>query len=319
MYDECETQRKQKLRILICGGLGFIGQNLVRFLVREKEYELRVLDSELMFPASVLEHLPVEYVKGDISDSLTIERAFEGVDAVINLAAHTTVKQSIIDPMTNFAVNCRGMLNLLMASKDHNIKKFIFASTGGALCGDALLPIDETLVPAPLSPYGASKACGEAYCSAFSGSFGIDATCLRFSNVYGPFSDRKQSIVASCFNSILKNQRLSIFGDGSQTRDFVYVSDICKAIDLALLGRGGYQVYQLGSGVETSVNELVRIVQEIVNEEGQLLVNYEEKRQGEVARNFADISHATAGLGFEPEVELTEGLRETWRWFRSLR
>ena len=303
------------MRLLITGGCGFIGINLIAYLGRRKADRLIVLDNLAEGKKENLREFDVEFIEGDIRDIALVNKIMHGVDAVIHLAADTRVIDSIENPDFNFQVNVVGTYNLLAAARACGIEKFVMASTGGAIVGDVTPPVREDMVPKPISPYGASKLCGEAYCSAFAGAYGMKTVCLRFSNVYGPRSFHKGSVIAHFFKQILQGNSLTVYGDGGQTRDFVFVDDISAGIAAALAVNKGGNAYQLGTGVETSVNDIIRMIQGCVGEAGQVSVTHEAPRKGEVLRNYCDISLARKGLGYSPQVYLQEGLAKTWEWF----
>jgi UDP-glucose 4-epimerase len=305
------------LKMMITGGCGFIGANLVRQIVeRDRGEELAVLDNETMCAPESLPKVPLAYHKADVCDQAALTRAFAGCDAVIHLAANTRVIESIADPRLNFEVNARGTFNTLLAARDAGVKRVVLASTGGAILGDVSPPVHEGVVPQPMSPYGASKLAAEGYGHAFAGSYGMRVTMLRFSNVYGPLSYHKTSAVAHFFKQILNRQPITIYGDGSQTRDFVYVDDLCRgilqAIDADVAG-----VFQLGSGNPTSLSELLGAMQDIVGKDRWPKIHYVPWRTGEVRRVWCDISKSSRVFGFRPDTPLTEGLKTTWQWFLS--
>lgn len=301
---------------LITGGAGFIGVNLVRALTAKGE-RIRVLDDLSAGRAQDLEGLPVELIVGDIRDSKTVRAAMAEVKVVVHLAAQTGVVDSVAHPEENLMVNVLGTLNLLQAAVEAGVDRFIFASTGGAIMGEVELPVHEEMVPRPLSPYGASKLAGEGYCSAFWGSYGLETISLRFSNGYGSYSYHKGSVIAKFFRQIQAGDELTIYGDGEQTRDFVYVGDLCQGIIAAMeseLPYGG--AIQLGSASETSINELVKLMRQVVGDERFPPVRYAPPRAGEVRRNFVSIARATRLLNFSPKTDLLSGLRQTWEWFQ---
>jgi UDP-glucose 4-epimerase len=276
--------------------------------------EVRGLDNFSRGSRENLAGLDVEVLEGDIRDPDTVSRALVGVDTVIHLAAFGSVAESVDDPFTNFDVNVRGTLVLLQASASAAVGKFVFASTGGAIMGNAPPPVDETTLPRPISPYGASKLCGEAYGHAFAGSFGLPVVALRFANVYGPISDHKKGAVTTFIKRALRREPLVIYGDGTATRDFLYVDDLCDGICAAVDAECGDEVVHLASGVETSIGELARLVLGLVGAEGTP-IRYEERRRGEVERTFSTAERAAALLGFKPVYSLRDGLRETVDWF----
>jgi UDP-glucose 4-epimerase len=280
---------------------------------------IRVLDDLSSGRAEDLDQVPVELVVGDIRDREAVDRVMAGVHIVIALAAHTGVVQSVENPAEDMSVNVEGTLNLLEAARRHGVERFIFASTGGAIVGETLPPVHEEMPPRPVSPYGAGKLAGEGYCSAFWGSYGLKTVPLRFSNIYGPFSYHKGSVIAKFFRQVQARQALTIYGDGEQTRDFLFVEDLCQAIIAAMTAALPFgQPIQLGTGQETSVNALVHLMRQVVGEEQFPAVKHAPARPGEVLRNFMKISRARKYLNFAPTTDLATGLRKTWHWFRGL-
>ncbi len=315
------------MRVLITGGCGFIGANLCEHLLNQGGFHIRVLDDLSLGRREYLEHVrertgsEVDLLVGDIRDSAVVAQAVMGIDAVVHLAAKTSVADSLRSPEEVFQVNVMGTLNLLEACRRHGVERFVFASSNAAV-GEQEPPIHEEKVPAPISPYGASKLAGEALCSAYFTSFGIKAIALRFANVYGPYSDHKTSSVHKFIRRLLAGEPLVIYGDGSQTRDFVYVGDVCHAIELALaydpIGPDDL-VFQVGSGVETSLLQLLKALREVARAHGVKPpdVRFEQFRPGEIRRNFSNITRAWEKLGYHPQVDLVEGLNRTWRYFSS--
>jgi UDP-glucose 4-epimerase len=305
------------MNILITGGCGFIGINLLDFFQKNTSNQIIVLDNLSIGKSEYLKEFDVEFIEGDIRDLYLVNQIMKKVDAVIHLAADTRVIDSIENPDYNFDVNVTGTYNLLCSARNHEVEKFVMASTGGAIVGNESPPVNEKMVPRPISPYGASKLCGEAYCSAFAGAYGMKTVCLRFSNVYGPRSYHKGSVIAHFFKQILKRVPLIIYGNGEQTRDFIYVDDLSEVIQKALFVKDGGQPYQLGTGVETSIHELVELIKHCVRNSNSFKIKYAPARKGEIIRSFSDISCARTNLGFSPSVTLQEGLERTWAWFQS--
>ena len=305
--------------ILVTGGCGFIGVNLVSRLVRQG-VRVRVLDNLSLGRREYVEPFGVELAVGDVRDPAAVAKAVEGMDSVIHLAAHTRVMDSISDPRLNFEINVVGTLNVLQASKDAGVQTFILASTGGAIVGEREPPVHEEMVPRPISPYGASKLAGEAYCSAFHGSFGLNTVALRFSNVYGPHSYHKGSVVAQFIKQALRREPLVIYGDGTQTRDFLYVEDLADAIcayaNAGAAGTAG-EVFQMGSGRETTINEIAAMIKSQSAKVGlDVPIVHEPARRGEIYRNYADIGKARTALGFDPKTSLNDGVAATLAWFQ---
>jgi len=300
---------------LVTGGCGFIGVNLVSRLAARGD-RIRVLDDLSLGKREDLAHLDVDIQIGDIRDLAAVSKALKGIDTVVHLAAHTRVVESVAKPRLNFEINAIGTLNVLEACQEAGVKKMIFASTGGAILGEQEPPVHEGMVPRPVSAYGASKLCGEAYCSAFYGSYGLNTVALRFSNVYGPYSYHKGSVVAQFFKNLMDHQPLTVYGDGQQTRDFLYVDDLVDAILGADKNNTPGEVFQIASGRETSLRTLLDAMRKALPDQ-KFDVRYEPARAGEIQRNYADISKARRLLGYNPQTKLEDGLTNTWAWFQS--
>jgi UDP-glucose 4-epimerase len=298
---------------LVTGGCGFIGVNLIRRLAVQAS-SIRVLDNLSLGKREDIAPLDVELQMGDIRDPEAVAKACKGIDVVVHLAGHTRVLESLSRPALNFEINVNGTFNVLEACRNTGAQKMIFASTGGAILGEQEQPVHERMAPRPLSPYGASKLAGEAYCSAFFGSYGLNTVALRFSNVYGPYSYHKGSVVAAFFRNLRQNEPIVIYGDGEQTRDFVYVGDLVEAILLADQTNTPGEVFQIASGRETSLRTLVETMQTALPEL-TFRIRYEPARAGEVLRNYANIEKARRLLRFDPKTKLDKGLRSTWDWF----
>jgi UDP-glucose 4-epimerase len=302
------------VRTLITGGCGFVGANLVPMLL-ERGDDVRVVDDFSGGDRSRLQAAEVEVLEADVRDADAMARAAAGMDAVIHLAAFGNVAQSVSDPLPNFDVNARGTLVALRAAAAADAGRFVFASTGGALIGDADPPVDESSVPRPLSPYGASKLCGEGYCHAFLSSYGLPTVALRFANVYGPRSEHKRGAVTTFITRALRRESLQIYGDGRASRDFIFVDDICAGICAALDTPAAAGVIHLASERETTIAELARLVLETAG--ADVPIEFLPPRRGEVERNFALARHAERILGFRASVSLEDGIAATVEWFRS--
>ena len=300
---------------LVTGGCGFIGVNLVSRLAGLGA-RVRILDNLSLGKREDVAPLGSDLRVGDIRDMAALKDACQGMDVVVHLAAHTRVVESISHPELNFEINAVGTMNVLRACRDAGVKKVIFASTGGAILGEQVPPVHEGMVPRPVSPYGASKLVGEAYCSAFCGSFGLNTVALRFSNVYGPFSYHKGSVVAQFFRNLMQEEPLVIYGDGQQTRDFLYVDDLVDAVLLADKSETPGEVFQIASGRETSLKDLLAAMKRVLPSV-KFDVRYEPARAGEILRNYASIEKARRLLGYNPSKKLDDGLRDTWSWFVS--
>jgi UDP-glucose 4-epimerase len=251
-------------------------------------------------------------LEGRIEDGPAVRRAAKGAEAVVHLAARPGVADSVARPDLDFGANVLGTFNAVDAARRAGARSFVFASSGAVLAG-ATPPLREDMPPAPLSPYGASKLYGEGITAA-AGVYGMVGISMRFANVYGPRSAHKKSVIALFIRRALGGKPFVIYGDGSQTRDFLYVEDVCTAIDKALhADKPG--VYHLGTGVETSVNELAERVARACGTE--MKIEAKPPRPGDAARSFVDLSSARRHLRWTPRVELDDGLRRTAEWMRT--
>lgn len=322
---------------LITGGCGFIGRNLIRSLLEDGNHAIRVIDNLSVgskedlnrvckyiesSPETVsVSHLPaqgVELVVGDILDERLAMDVAGNMDIIVHLAANTGVAPSVENPRMDCVTNVLGTLNYLEAARQKNVSRFIFASSG-APAGECEPPIHEELPPHPVSPYGASKLAGEGYCSAYAKTYGIDTVALRFSNVYGQLSTKKDSVVAKFIKLALEDRPLEIFGDGTQTRDFIHIDDLIRAVRLAgsVEGIGG-ETFQIATAHETSIDEIVQLLTRLFKQlpdKRNITVRYSASRQGDVKRNFSDTSKAASMLGWRPEISLYDGLERTIKWF----
>lgn len=306
-----------KSKVLVTGGCGFIGANLVPVL-RSGGHEVTILDD---FSRGRIEYLddPIAYavVQADIRDEDAVAKAASGNDAIIHLAAYGSVVESVAAPEENFSVNVEGTFRVLNAARRVGVRQVIFSSTGGALIGNAPPPVNEESVPRPISPYGASKLAGEGYCCAFGNAYDMSVTALRFANVVGPISWHKKGAVTAFFKAIMNGLPIRIYGDGAATRDFLYVGDLCRGIVAALDAKlSGFNAFHLASGREVSVRELAEIACKVASAADHPIV-FDPKRKGEVERNFASYNLAERELGFHPTVAIEEAMALTWAWFQN--
>jgi UDP-glucose 4-epimerase len=301
-------------RALVTGGAGFIGSALVRALAAAG-FDVRVLDDLSSGNPANLEGTGAELVTGDVRDLDGMIAAARGCDVVFHLAAGAGVVESMNDPLTNFDQNGRGTLTALEAARRADVPRLVFSSSNAPL-GENAYPASEDKPVAPLSPYGASKATGEAYCSAFHGAYGMDAVVVRFSNAYGPRSAHKGNVIPLFIRRLRAGEELVLYGDGSQTRDFVFCEDLAAGLVAAATTPGvGGQIFQLASGVETNLSRLIELIGETAGIAPS--VRREPPRQGEIQRNYSLIDKARTVLGYSPRVELREGLQRTWDWFAT--
>ena len=307
------------MRILITGSCGFIATTLINKL-HAAGHSLVGIDSlvsgstNLQYTQSICTHSHF-----DLQDDQKLEQALSGVDCVFHLAAKGNVIESIENPLENFDFNTHATLRLLLAMSKVGVKNIIFSSTGGALMGNAIPPVNEGTVPNPISPYGASKLACEGYISSFCASFGFSSIVLRFGNVYGPYSSHKVGVINKWIRSTLSKSPLVIFGDGNSSRDYIHVDDLTDGLLLALnrlqsLPSSSRETYHLANSCEIRLNELKDILSAVCGYSLDTLVVYKDARIGEVGRNFADTSLAQRYLGFSPSVSFEDGIANLYHW-----
>jgi UDP-glucose 4-epimerase len=301
--------------VLVTGGCGFIGVTLGRLL---HERGWRVVAFDDLSTGSEADAAAAGYadvVVGDVRDAAGLVAAATGFDHIVHLAAQTSVIDSVREPDRDLDINARGTLNALVAARDTGAARFVFASSSAPL-GDVDGVVHEEVVARPLSPYGASKLAGEALCSAFAASYGLATIALRFSNVYGPYSYHKGSVIATFFKAVCGGEPLVLYGDGSQTRDFVFVDDLCAGIVAALEHRSVGGVVHLGTGTATSISDLAAHMQKLFDDR-EISVVHEPARAGEIMHSRSDISRARELLDYAPGTTLADGLERTRDWFTS--
>jgi len=320
---------------LITGGCGFLGRNLIHALLAEGGHGIRVVDNlktgtrDDLSIVCEFEELPVsasatlnsvdkvQLAVADIMDGDAMDAMARGCEVMVHLAANTGVGPSVEDPKMDCAVNVMGTLNCLEAARKAGVRRFVFASSG-APAGEVEPPIHEEMVPKPVSPYGASKLAGEAYCSCYSRTFGIDTVALRFGNVYGELSGHKDSVVAKFIRRAMQGDPLEIYGDGAQTRDYIYIGDLIRAIRAASEKKNiGGEVFQIATSAETTLLELVGIMLPLLKEHGvgNVQVLHSAPRTGDVLRNYSDTSKAARMLDWRSSTSLKQGLERTIEWF----
>ena len=302
------------MRILVTGGCGFIGSFLVKKLVN-LGFDVAVLDNlssgSLANLGGVVDK--VRFIEGDVRKYGVVLKALKDVDVVYHLAALTSVQESIRKPMLYHEVNSKGTLNLLKASVENKIKKFIYASSCAVYGNPVKLPISEDHPTNPLSPYAASKLSAEAYCKAYSNAYGLHVLILRLFNVYGPKqSENYAGVIIEFIRRVKNNEPPVIFGDGEQTRDFIYVSDVVEYFTRALnykLENNFCEIFNIGTGKPITINQLANLVLQVV-EKRSLGVVYKEPKKGDIRHSVADISKAVNHLMYVPSCNIEEGLRK---------
>jgi UDP-glucose 4-epimerase len=304
------------MKVLVTGGAGFIGSHLVDRLVQEG-HEVVVVDNLSTGKRRNLNRA-ARFCKLDIQ-SWRLERVFrnERPNVVMHLAAQMDVRKSVENPVFDAEVNVIGTLNVLQQAVRHGVHKVVFSSSGGAIYGEQeMYPAPESHVTRPLSPYGISKLCGEQYLSYYQRVSGLQIASLRYANVYGPRQDPdgEAGVVAIFIQKLLNNEQAVIHGNGRQTRDFVYVEDVVEA-NLAVMGQETQGTYNVGTGEETSINDLLRIL--IVHTNSTCKEIHGPAKSGEQIRSVIDSGKLRQELSWEPKTELREGLKRTVDYFRG--
>ena len=301
------------MRTLVTGGAGFIGSHVVEALLARSD-EVHVLDN---LASGKRENVPGAATLHVADVREPVDRLVQELqpDAIVHLAAQADVRVSVDDPGLDTAVNVLGTVNVLEAARKVSVR-VVFASTGGAIYGECERPAREDDPREPLSPYGCAKLAGEEYLATFSRLYGVHHVSLRLGNVYGPRQDPhgEAGVVAIFLGRLRDGERCRIFGDGRQTRDYVYAGDVARATLLGLAREDG-GVFNVGTGRETSVVELYDACLAVVGAEAEAV--HEASRAGELQRSFLDPEHAAQVLGFRAETSLADGLAATWDWIRK--
>ncbi len=300
-------------RVLVTGGGGFIGSNLVRRLLVEG-HEVRVLDNfstgNRANLADVLDD--VELVEGDIQSYERAHSAVRGVEIVLHQAAMPSVPRSVQDPLTSNAVNVVGTLNVMLASRDSGVRRVVFASSSSVYGATPQLPKQESLPALPISPYAVAKLAGEGYCRSFHEVYGLETVALRYFNVFGPRQDptsQYAAVVPNFIAAALTGQAPMVFGDGEQSRDFTYVDNVVAANLLAMDGDATGLAMNIACGERISLNRLLATIAELTGR--SIEPTHLPARMGDVRHSHADISLAAERLGYRPSIQLEEGLRHT--------
>jgi UDP-glucose 4-epimerase len=304
-------------RVLVTGGAGFIGSNLVKHLI-EDENSVTVLDNFISGYHSNLDPFPSVYIsEGDVRDKVAVEKAMQGVEIVFHLAASVGNKRSIEDPFIDAEVNIMGTLQVLEAARKEGVRKIVTSSSAAIFGELKTMPIKENHPVEPDSPYGCTKLCEEKLCLAYSKLYAIEAICLRYFNVYGPNQrfDAYGNVIPIFVFSMLDDKPLVIYGDGEQTRDFVHVDDVVQANIKAADSVGVSGAFNIASGKNFTINHLV----EIITKGNRTKVKYDPERPGDVRHSLADLSLAHQKLNYTPTVELETGIEQYIDWARKLK
>jgi UDP-glucose 4-epimerase len=307
-------------KYLVTGGAGFVGSHIAGELVR-KGHSVRIIDN---FSTGKRENISsfleeIELVEADIREFKACRKVVEGMDFILHQAALTSVPRSIEDPLLTNEINITGTLNLLLASRDAKVQRLVFASSAAVYGEDPRLPKTEDMEGLPISPYALSKRVGELYCRLFSQLYGLSTVGLRYFNIFGPRQDpfsQYASVIPNFIGKMLKEEKPAVFGDGEQSRDFLYVSNVVEANILASKASGvSGEVFNIAGGEKTTVNSLVEELNKVLGKE--IKPSYDNPRPGDIKHSYADISKTRKMLKYEPTVSFSEGLSETVRWYRE--
>ena len=308
------------MRYLVTGGAGFIGSHTVDELVR-RGHDVVALDDLSAGKAANLAdtRTKIKLIQDSVTNLDALHEACRGVDCVIHLAAQTSVPRSVKDPVETNLINVNGTLNVLVAARDAKVKRIVFASSCAVYGKTSVLPIRESAGLAPISPYGLSKQIGEAYGRVFQELYGLEFVSLRYFNVFGPRQDPSSpySGVLSLFNAaLLEGTQLTVYGDGEQSRDFVYVANVVEANVLAAEAPGAAgHAFNIGAGNRHTLNQTLAMLGKITGRPAS--ANYASAREGDIRDSRADISLAQQALGYRPRFDFEEGLKRTWEWFSA--
>jgi UDP-glucose 4-epimerase len=306
------------MRYLVTGGAGFIGSNTVDELVR-RGHDVAVLDDLSAGKAGNLENVKpkIKLFQESITNLEALAEACRGVERVIHLAAQTSVPRSVKDPIETNRINVEGTLHVLVAARDAKVKRVVFASSCSVYGKTSVLPIPESTPLAPISPYGLTKQVGEAYGRVFQELYGLEFVSLRYFNVFGPRQDpgSAYSGVLSLFNAaLLAGTQPTVYGDGEQSRDFVYVQNVVEANLLAAEAKGAPGLaFNIGTGSRYTLNQTLALLEKITSRPAH--AKYAALREGDIRDSQADISLARQALGYNPRFGFEEGLKRTWEWF----
>lgn len=307
---------------MVTGGAGFIGSHITELLLSEG-HEVVVYDNFSTGRECNLEGFtgPLEVVRGDIRDSETLNKAMRGVNYVIHHAAEISATRSVEEPLFANEVNVTGTLNVLWSAKNNGVKRMTLASSSAIYGDTGKQPQSEKNLPHPLSPYGATKICGEHYYSVFNQIYGVETVRFRYFNVFGPRQNPKSqyaAVIPIFIDRLLAGKEIHIYGDGEQTRDFVFVKDVARANYLACFSdKAPGEVFNIAGGRNVTITELAQILISITGKKVDII--YDEPKLGDIKYSASDITKAREVLGFEPQVSLEDGLKQVVEYLSDKR
>lgn len=308
------------MKYLVTGGAGFIGSNIVDELVRRGQ-SVTVLDDLSSGKESNLAEVrqKITFVKGSITDLETVQKASQGADYVVHLAARTSVPRSVKDPIETNRVNIDGTLNVLVAARDAQAKRVVFAASSSAYGETPTLPKVETMQPEPISPYGVTKYVGELYGQVFGRVYGLENASVRYFNVFGPRQDptsQYSGVLSRFMLAVIEGEPPTVYGDGEQSRDFTYIDNVVDETLRACEAPGASgKVFNGGTGARITLNQVLKLLEKITGK--KIEAKYDPPRAGDIKDSQADISLAKKILGYTPKVMFEEGLGKTWEWYKA--
>lgn len=307
-------------RALVTGGAGFIGSHLAEGLLKQG-YQVRVLDN---FATGRRDNLgqvtnDIELMEGDVRNLTTVRAAVRNVDVVFHEAALPSVERSVKHPLESNEVNIAGTLNVLVAARDANVGRVVYAASSAAYGNAAALPKEESMTPDPLSPYAIGKLAGEQYMKVFTQLYGLSTVSLRYFNVFGPRQDpttQYAGVIAKFTTCALEGKPYPVYGDGEQSRDFTYVENVVLSNLLAAEAQLDHSpLLNIAFGERTTLNQILKLLNELTNQ--NLPASYGPERAGDVRHSHANLERAHKVLGYAPKVDVREGLRRTLEWYRE--
>ena len=303
---------------LVTGGAGFIGSNIAEILVGQKK-KVRILDNFSSGSRANLEHIAdsVEVVQGDLRDFETVKKAVKGVEFVLHQGAMPSVPVSVKDPLGTNESNITGTLNLLIAARDQGVSRLVFAGSCAVYGDDPQLPKTEAMTPAPTTPYALQKLAGEYYCRQFFNLYGFETVALRYFNVFGKRQDPTSlysAVIPKFMEAIKRGENPTIFGDGNQTRDFIFIEDVVNANIIACTAPGAVgQAVNIASGNRLSVNDLVTHMATVLGI--TISPKYKPERKGDIRHSVADVTIAKQAMEFDAKFSFLDGLKKYIAWF----
>jgi nucleoside-diphosphate-sugar epimerase len=310
-------------KVLVTGGAGFIGSNLAGALIKQGA-KVNIIDNFVTGFRENLEEIAgdFDFIEGDLNDPSSLKKAVDSVEIVFHEAALPSVPRSVADPQETHDACVNGTFNLLVACRDHGVRRLIYAASSSAYGDQQTLPKVETMPPDPLSPYAAAKLMGEYYCSVFNNVYGLETLSLRYFNVFGPRqnpSSQYSGVISRFIDALMKNETPIIYGDGEQTRDFTYIDNVVDAnIKAAQTAKGLGQTANVANGERVSLNELLDVMKRVTGR-NEVEATFEAERTGDVKHSQADNARAREWIGYEKLVGLEEGIVKTIDWWKQSR